>query len=328
MGMGQNFEGKTMDYTIKVTDSASGEFFVGLEPLASAATDTTVTLSYAQTAFTQPFVSILTESFANADSYGIINIDEYKMEEASAEAAEKLGTALYGTGVGNQPLGLEGIVDDGTNNSSIGGQSRSTYTTLKSTVTASGGSLSLNKLAVLEDAISASGMTSEAPNIHLTTKTVWSSYEGLLNPTVRTEYSSAGYAQVALRGNGSIQQRASIPGGLGFDALSWRGNGVLRDDACTSGVWYMLNERYLFWAGRTKVPEAYKDCVEKVDFGERKTIEGVGAELLPPTTYGWFVQKRMMLPNQGGMVGRYYVLGQTIATQPRKFGKLTGITGI
>ena len=46
MGMSKEMVGKTWDYTVKVVDSASGEFFVGLETLNSAASDTTITLSY------------------------------------------------------------------------------------------------------------------------------------------------------------------------------------------------------------------------------------------------------------------------------------------
>jgi len=78
------------------------------------------------------------ESFANDGPQQAINLDVYKMEEAQMEAIAKLGPAFYGTGSGNQPLGLGAIVDDGTAVGTIGGQSRTTYTTLKSTVTSLG----------------------------------------------------------------------------------------------------------------------------------------------------------------------------------------------
>ena len=48
-----------------------------------------------------------------------------------------------------RPLGLAALVDDGTSVSTIGGISRSTYTTLKGTVTASSGTLTLAKLDTL-----------------------------------------------------------------------------------------------------------------------------------------------------------------------------------
>lgn len=328
MGMGRVFEGKTEDFTVKVVDSGQGEFFTGLETLNTAAVDTKITLSFGQTAFTQPFVSIMTESFANVGEKGVINIDEEAYEEAVGDAAFKLGGALYGLGIGNQPLGLEAVVDDATNVATIGGQSRSTYTQLKATRTDFGGTLSLAKLATLEDTVSASGIDTETPNLNLTTKTIWSLYEQLLQPTVRQEYNASGYPVMSLRGDASIQKASDIKGAIGFTVLGYRGKPVLKDDGCTSGVWYMLNERYLHWYGRTEVPEIYRDYIEKLDLGEMKTLEGVAAHLLPPTTYGWFRQKRMMLPNQAGMVGRIYVIGQVMSNQFRRHGKGVSISGI
>ena len=50
-GMGESFDGSTFDYAIKVTNAAQGQWFTGIEPLNQSATDTTITLSFAQTAF-------------------------------------------------------------------------------------------------------------------------------------------------------------------------------------------------------------------------------------------------------------------------------------
>mgnify|MGYP007071647495 FL=1 len=142
MNKGEEFNGKTQDYTVKITDSLQGQFIAGAETLNSAASDTTVTMSYAQAAFQQPIVFLLTEAFANEGASGVINLQSFKMDEASAEAKNRLGTVAYGTGASNQPLGLGALVDDGTSSSTIGGLTRTTYTQLNSTVTASGGTIS------------------------------------------------------------------------------------------------------------------------------------------------------------------------------------------
>ena len=178
-GNAQPFAGKTFDITVKVTDSAQGEFFSGLEALSTAASDTFIELSYAHTAFAQPIVLPMLESFANTGPQATIDLDMFKMEEAGAEAIQKLGTAIYGTGAGDEPLGLGAIVDDATDVTTIGGQSRDAYTVLKATRTASGGTLTLSKMATLDDTISASGIESETPTLGVTTKTVWSLYEQL-----------------------------------------------------------------------------------------------------------------------------------------------------
>lgn len=328
MGNGKPFRGKTFDIPIKVTDSGLGEYFAGLETLASSASDTLIELSYAHTAFAQPVVSVMLDSFANSGPEQSIDLDLFKLEEAVGEAIQSLGTAVYGTGSGNQPLGLEAHIDDGTNNSTIGGQSRTTYSVLDGTVTASGGTMTLAKLATLESAICSAGIETEYPSIYVTTKTVWDLYERLLQPNVRAEYSSIGYPALALRGTAVSRSRAELKGGAGFTAVSFRGRAAVPDEACTSGVWYAINERYLEWRGRTVVPSKYSGVLEKVSLGAPKTVEGVMAQLSVPSDAGWFFQKMQAMPNQAGMIGRFYVIGQVIGKQPGRQGKLTGITGV
>jgi hypothetical protein len=327
MGMGRPFMGKVKDYTVKITDSGLGQFFTGLETLSTSASDTTITLSYAHTAFAQPKVNIMLEAFANAGQTGTINLGNFKDDEAVAETVSRMGTALYGTGAGDQPLGLEALIDDGTNAATIGGQSRSTYTNLQGTVTDSGGTLTLAKLATLQDSISASGLVSEEPNINVTTKTVWSLYEELLQPQVRASYQTVGTNSVLPIRGSQVVSPQDARGTGGFTALTYRGNPVIKDDKATSGVWYMVNERYLFWLGRTIVPEDFKEHVTKVGLGKARTMEGVGANR-PSDFNGMFFQKDQMLPNQAGIVGRYYVIGQFATNQPRRHGKLTGITSV
>ena len=325
MGMGKPFRGSTFDYTIKITDSGLGEFFSGLETLATSASDTTITLSFAHAAFAQPVVLPMLESFANTGPEATIDLDLFKLEEAVAEATQKLGAAAYGTGSGDEPLGLGAIIDDGTDVGTIGGQTRSSYDPLDATRTASGGTLTLAKLATLHDNCTAAGVETEEPNIHLTNKTVWSLYEQLLTPAVRAEYSAVGYPKVPIRGSGIVKP-TELKGGSGFTALSYRGAPVLKDDACTAQNWFMVNERYIDWRGRTVVPSKFKGQLSKVDLGTPKTMEGVAAA--PSKYHGFFFQDLRMLPNQAGMIGRYYVIGQMVVSQPRTNGRLTGITGV
>src|ERR1035437_1938517 len=124
VSQGEPFEGSTEDVTYDVTSDTTGQFFIGLETLNSAATNTTATASFGHTAFTQPVVSIMIESFANVGSLGVIPLDTFKYEKGAAQALQALGAAIYGTGNASQPLGLTAIIDDGTNVGTIGGLSR------------------------------------------------------------------------------------------------------------------------------------------------------------------------------------------------------------
>jgi hypothetical protein len=327
LSMGKPFLGKTEDITIDVVSDTQGEFFIGLETLNSAAANTTVTLSYAQTAFTQPEVSIMLESFANTGAAGIIPLAAFKHEKAAAEVLQRFGSAVYADGSANRPLGLGAIVDDGTAVGTIGGQSRTTYTTLKATRTNASGAITLAKMATLWDAVSAAGLQSQEPNMGLSNATVWSLYEQLLQPNVRNDYSGNGYPSVSIRGSNMEKAQTN---GAGFSSLSYRGRGILKDNFATAETLFFLNESYFDWMGRAIVPDEYKEMVEKVNLGTSKAYEGTGAEALNlPSEYnGFFYQKKLQLPNQAGMIARFYVIGQVVAKGFRRSGKLYGITTV
>lgn len=330
LSMGKSFVGKTMDFPVKVIQASQGEFFTGLETLASSAVNTTVALSYAHTGFHQPFVSIMLESFSNSGDQQAVNLDVYKYEEAIAEAIQTWGNAIYGTGTNSQPLGLEAIVDDGTNVGTIGGQSRTTYTVLKANVTAFGsGILSLANLQTVYSAIIAAGLESEEPNVHLTTKAIFDLYEQLLAPQVRADYQYGSSNVLPLRGN-DIVKRSDLGGQTGFTVLAYRARPLLRDDAAPSGKWYMLNERYFGWRGRTQIPTKWSQVLQKIDLGKNSTLDGTAAsaDYAPPANTGWFQQPFMPLPQQAGQIGRIYGIGQICAWQFRRQGKGTGITTV
>lgn len=323
---GTPMEGKTMDYTVDVVSDDQGEFFVGLETLNSDYVETTIPLSYSQTAFTQPKVGMMLDDFANTGSSAIINLDVFKYEKAAAQAQQRLGTAIYADGTANRPNGLGIIVTD---SGSIGGQSRSTYPMLNATNTASGGTLSLTKLAALDDATRAASLMSATTNIGVTTKTVWSLYESLLQPNVRADYASLGYPKMGVRAMG-VTRGDKAQNGAGFLAIEHRGKPIIADDFATSGVLFYLNEDSFGWVARTIVPDNYKGMVEKVNLGTMTAYESVGADALSlPSEYnGWFYQKDMILPNQAGTIGRFYVIGQFVCWEPRRNGKLTGINSV
>lgn len=323
---GEPMEGKTMDYTLDVVADTQGEFFVGLETLNSSYVNTTITLSYAHTAFTQPKVGKMLDDFANVGATATINLDVFKYEKAASEATQRLGSAIYADGSANRPNGLGIIVlDSGT----IGGQSRSTYSQLNATNTASSGTLTLAKLATLDDNTRAASLMGSVTNLGVTTKTVWSLYEQLLQPNVRQDYASYGPPRMGVRAN-TVSRGDKADMGAGFLAIEHRGKPIIADDFCTSGVLFYLNEDSFGWVARSVVPPKYSKMIEKVNLGTAKAYEGVGAQALNmPSEYnGWFYQKDMILPNQAGSIGRFYVIGQFVTWEPRRNGKLTGITSV
>lgn len=326
LSKGQPFVGKTMDWTVDVVQDTQGEFFIGLETLNSAAVNSTITLSFAHTAFTQPKVGMMLESFANTGDTATINLDVFKYEKAAAEALQKLGSAIYADGTANRPNGFGLIVDD---SGTIGGQARSTYSQLNATDTASGGALTLAKCATLDDATRAASLIASTTGIGATTKTVFSLFEQLLQPNVRASYEALGYPRLGIRSM-TVNRGEKAQDGAGFLSIEYRGKPIISDDFATAGYLQFLNEDSYGWFGRSEVPDEWKPFVEKVNLGTMKAYEGVGAESLnlPSEFNGWFYQKTMVMPNQAGTIGRFYVIGQMCTWEPRRNGRLTGITGV
>lgn len=325
MSKAKKFKGAVMDFTVKYRQSSQFEWFTGLEDLNSAAEDNEITLSFSHTAGTQPKVGIMLESFANAGPEGVIPLDAYKYEENALEAAQAVAVAAYGTGSGDQPNGLQAIVDDGTNSATIGGQTRATYTSLNATYT-SFGTMTLAKLGTLDDNASAGGDLAGVPNINVTTFPVWSLFEQLLDPQVRANYNSSGFPRMSVMGEGASEGKLGANGG--FQALHHRGMPLIKDKKATSGVWYKLNESSFAWFGRTVVPQEYADLgLTKVDLGLTNIDTPTQAET-PSNFNGWFYQPPMLMPNNAGTIARFYVIGQIMTWNPRLNGQGYGITGV
>src|SRR5690606_30837956 len=148
----------------------------------------------------------------------------------------------------------------------IGGQLRSVYTALQSyDVAASGGTLTLAKLATAHDAVSAASKVDEEPTIHGTTKAVWSLFEQLHTPTVQASYREVGYNSLPIRSDFMTKgERGESRAASGFTSMVYRGRPVIKDDGEITGYWHMLNENYIEWRGRTIVPDKWKGQLEKV----------------------------------------------------------------
>ena len=327
MGRGKPFEGKTQDFTVDIEKSTQFEWFTGLENLNSSAEDTTILLSYAHTAGTQPKVGIMLESFANAGQLGTIPLDAYNFEKAGQEALRNVASAAYGVGTGDQPNGLQAIVDDSTNAATIGGQARATYSALNATYTDSGGTLTLVKLGTLDDNAAIGGEVAGVPNINVVDFTRWGLYEQLLDPQQRANYEAGGGSRLPIRGDNVVSQ-AQLKGAAGLVATFHRGRAVIKDKFCTSGVWYKLNESSFDWHGRNSVPEEYRGVLTKVNLGSMEAYESVAGDEAPSSFNGWFYQKPQVMPDQAGTIARFYVIGQIATKNPRMNGQLHSITGV
>ena len=317
--------------SIKYQNSGTASSFSGLDTFSATQLDTKVKMIYDMRAVRQPVAISGMEAVANGASSEdkITDLVVESLEETEQELIDFFGGLLYSTGTGNSnkdPLGIGAIVDDGTDVSTLGGLSRTTYPVLNATRTASGGTLTLAKLATLYTAIS-SGQGSSIPTLMVSAEAVWDFYEQILTPLVRESYSFTGYYSVGRTG-GAVKggSHEGLVGQQGFVALSYKGIPWVRDEKATSQNVFMLNENHLNWYGwdASKVSEVgYKG----LSLGSSQ-IEGVYEEA-PMAQYAGFNWSGWRTPtNQFGTVADVIILGNLTSFSPRRQGRLTGVTGV
>jgi len=326
IGNGKKWKGELLRKPIKVRNSNSATSFAGLDTFNAAQLDTKIRLSYDVRGVRQPVALAGMDASVNgaSDDTQIIELIVESLEETQQELVDYVGGLFYQTGTGNSNkdfLGAGALIDDGTDVTTIGGQSRTTFPVLNATRTASP-VLSLTSLATLFSAVS-SGTEMTKPTIMTSSEAVWDMYESLLTPTVREQYSMMGYYDMGLKG-GPSRGAEGLKGTAGFVSLTYKGLGWVRDEKATTGNVFMHNERFNEWYGLKATPAMnYKP----VSLGSTQ-IEGVYGEagLSDFTGFNW---SGWNVPtNQFGMVGEVNLLGNYVTWQPRRSGRLTGVAGV
>ena len=300
----KKWSGRTMRPAVKTSKNTTGGSFRGLDTLSVAATDNRQIMEYTPCNY-QMTVTLPGDELAIADTdEKVIDLMAAEVQSTAEDMADDMGTLAYldGTGNGGKDfLGLAALVDDGTSVATIGGLSRATYTTLQSTVTASSGTLTAAKVDTLWNAVT-SGM--QKPTTGYTTEAIFSFYGQLLRPQ----------EQIMKNVSGS----KTLVGSTGFTGLEYKGVGIVADEKCTSGVLFLLNENFIDWyalPSHNGKALAYKDQIDGNDYD---TPVGLGF-----SSSGWLTPV-----NADGVINHIIVRGNFITTNPKRSGKLTGITGI
>lgn len=320
-----DWEGISYNVPIQTAFSTTGGPFNGMDTFSTAATNNTRQLTFYITGQYQSIVIPGIEAAVNGNTESqVIKLLTAKMDEAKISMADAIGTELYGFGLGKAFDGLGNIVDNGTNAPTYGGLSRTTYPFLDADVTAvSGGTMTLAYLSSEFDNVSAASSTSESPTLGLATKADWTLVEELIQPMISARYDTTqmtGYDRV----DGKTPMGTSVPNGTGmkasggFISVSWRGRPMVADDKCTGNTFFWINEKYLHFAVQRSAE--LRDISSTVE-----SMEGFYENVPFPSAFQF--RDLMSSINQLGQVGVVILLGNLIDEQPRRNGKLTGITG-
>jgi hypothetical protein len=317
---GKKWRGETMKFPIKYQKNTTGTSFSGFDTFSTSAIDNRVNLAF-NPKFYQMTVSLPLDEVSvnslNSDEQ-ILNLMDTQVQTSAQDMADDVGTLLYSDGTGNSSkdfTGLGAIVDDGTNVATYGGLSRSTYTTIAATSTASSGTLTLAKMTTLYNAITSGA---QKPTLGVTTEAVFALYEQLLVPQERI------VKDVALmkKAGGSMAEAGQgYTMGTGATGLYFKGFPVIADEKATSGVLFFLNEDYINWYA---VPVA-KEFGGPIKYSPVE-IEGNDYDKQLGLGFSW--SGWIKPTNQAAIIGHVYLGGDFICTNPKRQGKLTGITSI
>ena len=304
LGRAKKWRGETLKQPIKVSKNSTGTSFSGFDTFSTSATNNRVNLSYNPSFYQITAALPLDELSVNQTDEKVLDLAGIELASAAQDMADDIGTLFYADGTGNSSkdfLGLGAIVDDGGDVATIGGQSRSTYTTLQSTDTASGGTISLAKLSTLHSAVTSG---SQKPTLGLCDETVWNLIETLIAPQERIVKDVP-------------QIRNGIIAGSGFTALFYRGTPIIADEKMTTQRFYWLNEDFIEWYGLpVALTEPIKFRSQDIKGNDYSNLQGLGF-----SWSGWIKPS-----NSASVVGHVYLGGQLVTWNPKRHGRLTSIT--
>ena len=301
----KKWSGRTLRVPIKVSKNTTGQSFRGFDTFSVSATDNRQFLEFSPR-FYQITCALPGDELSVADTEDkVLDLMKLTIQSDTEDMADDLGTIFYADGTGNaskDPSGLAEIVDDGTNTAAYGGLTRATFTPfLNSTVTASGGTLTLALIDTLWTNVTSG---TQKPTVAYVPEAVYNFYGQLLRPQERINKDA-----------GTIK---GIMGGAGFTGLGYMGISILPDEKATAQTFFFLNENYVDWYalpffGAKAV--AYKSQVKGTDYNA-------------PIGLGFSWSDWIVPANAGSVVGHVYFGGQFITSNPKRHGRLTGITGI
>lgn len=318
----KSWSGRQIQIPMQYKKPTSGGSFSGSGSFDTAVQDTRVRQTFEHAQFYQNVSIIGGEAALNKTDAEVLDLVKITMEEAVNAACDSLGDQLYDNGSGDDILGFGAIIDNGTNTSTYGGLTRSTYTQLNSTVqAATGGVLDFDLMATVFRGSANAGVRHRRPTIILSDETSWDLLESKYTPTINANYDALGPAQITTYSKPGVtmDRGQSLPEGhFGFECLRWRGTPIVADEKADSGSLFFVNENYLHWYGvNDPTLTSYQMSGKMVDsvYGENKA---------PNYPIQWTGLQKPY--NQHSRVGQFLALGNVISGRTRGHGKATGIT--
>lgn len=311
--------GTLYNFPIKYQDTTNGGNIGISDRLDTERQNVRVTASFNLKATYKPVVVAIAETTVNMGDEQIVDLLDTEFDSQAQSLMNVLAQNLYtGNGTGNDWDSLANAASDSTLFATYGGLSRSTYSAFSGYYLASTGALTLAKLATADDAVT---IGVDSPDLALTTKAIWSTYESLLTPSVRANFSTSGYPR--MNAWGGVSGKGEGAGGeQGFVYLTFRGSPIAKDEQVPSGKFFFVNKKGFGYVGFNY----QDDSIMTANF--KKTTDAVpsGVPGNVKSTRGFQFRKMMSPVDQLTKVGYLIYAGNFVATNPRLNGTMAAVT--
>lgn len=310
--------GTSFQFPIKYQDTTNGGNMGIADRLDTDRQNVRVRTNFTLKAANKPVVVAIAETTANMGDEQIVDLLETEFDSQAQSLMTLLAQNLYtGNGTGNDWDSLANAASDSTLFATYGDLSRSTYTNWNGYYLASAGALTLAKLATADDAVT---IGVDSPDLALTTKAIWSTYESLLTPSVRANFSTAGYPK--MNAWGGVPASSGLGGSQGFVYLTFRGTPIAKDEQVPSGKFFLTNTKNFGFVGFD-----YQDeNIMKANFKQTSDAVPSGVPGNVNSTRGFQFRKMMSPVDQLTKVGYLIWAGNFVATQCRLQGTLSGVS--
>jgi hypothetical protein len=304
---------------IQVEEVSTAVDFRGIGNFNTADNSTDVNLQWEVKGFGDSVIIGYQELGLNQTKAQVINLVKRKFDVVKNSLVAGAGVRLYGLGAGDAIEGLQLSTDNGTLTSTYGSLSRATYgTAINGQLTpASGGVISFATLAAQVDLCSAAASATESTNLILTTKSIWALVERLVEAKSRGNYdTSRGNLRVSPYTQMGVAMEAKEVGRIGYEAYYFRGIPCVKDDQCTSGAVFTLNENHIQFVSSNI---AYCESI-------KMSQEVTKGALEEAKSTAWQVSKEAKPTNGLADVRQIAISGNLVNRNPFRSGVITGVT--
>jgi hypothetical protein len=308
---------------IQVEEVSTAIDFQGQGNFNTAANSPDVNMQWETKGLGDSVVISYPELGLNQTKAQVISLVKRKFDIIKNSLIAAAGSRFYGLGLGSAIEGLALMTDDSTSTASYGGLARSTYGTyINGKLTpASGGVVSFSSIAAQMDLCSAAGSPIESTTLNLTTKTVWTLVEKLVEAKSRGNYDTA-------RSNLRVSPYTPMGTALdvkdvgrgGYEALYFRGVPTTKDDQCTSGSMFNLNQHHIEFISSQI---AYCEYIKMKQSVTKGALEEAGDAIV---STAWQQSKESKPTNSLSDVRQIAIYGNLVNRNPIRSGVITGIT--